>query len=71
MTHQSLYPIGIGVFDIGFGVLLFMIAPLLGVAIGAVGVLVVGAFVLQQLAYHNTTRHLRDVVSVTGSSSEE
>ena len=49
MTQQTLYPIFIGLLDIGFAGLLFIVAPILGVMMGGVGLLVVGTCIFQQL----------------------
>ena len=54
MTQQTLYPVSIGLFDLGFAGLLFLIAPVLGVLMGAIGVLVVGTCLVQHLGLSHT-----------------
>lgn len=54
MAQQALYPVVIGLIDITFAGLLLIIAPILGMMMGAVGLLVVGTCLFQQL-YRPTT----------------
>lgn len=54
MTQQTLYPVFIGLLDLGFAGLLFLVAPVLAVLIGTVGVLVVGTCLVQQLGISHT-----------------
>ena len=59
MTQQTLYPVFIGLLDIGFAGLLFIVAPILGVMMGAVGLLVVGTYIFQQLDHPTTVLSFR------------
>jgi hypothetical protein len=54
MTQQTLYPVSIGLLDLGFAGLLFLVAPVLGVLMGAIGVLVVGTYLVQHLGISHT-----------------
>ncbi|WP_188788215.1 hypothetical protein [Halobellus salinus] len=49
MTQQTLYPVFIGLLDLGFAGLLFLVVPVLGVLMGAIGALVVGTWLVQHL----------------------
>jgi hypothetical protein len=48
MTQEALYPVSIGLLDLGFAGLLFLVAPVLGVMMGVIGLLVVGTYLVQQ-----------------------
>jgi hypothetical protein len=50
MTSHSLYPVLVGVVDIGLAGVLLLMAPLLGVLMAGVGVLVVGAALYREFA---------------------
>jgi hypothetical protein len=54
MMQEALYPLFIGLLDLGFAGLLFLAAPVLGVVMGAIGVLVVGTCLVQQLDTSHT-----------------
>ncbi|WP_435183023.1 hypothetical protein [Halobellus sp. EA9] len=54
MTQQTLYPVLIGLFDLGFAGLLLLIAPVLGVMMGAIGMLVVGTYLVQHIGVSHT-----------------
>ncbi len=49
MTHQSLYPVLVGLIDIGLAGTFIQVVPLLGVLMAVVGFLVVGTVLCQQL----------------------
>lgn len=50
MASHSLYPLLVGVVDIGLAGVLLLIAPLLGVLMTGVGVLVVGVALYREFA---------------------
>jgi len=54
MTQESLYPVSIGLLDLGFAGLLLLVAPVLGVMMGVIGLLVVGTYLVQQLDTSHT-----------------
>jgi hypothetical protein len=54
MTQEALYPVSIGLLDLGFAGLLFLVAPVLGVLMGTIGILVVGTCLVQQLGTSHT-----------------
>jgi hypothetical protein len=54
MTQQTLYPVFIGLLDLGFAGLLLLVAPVLGVMMGVIGVLVVGTCLVQHLDLSHT-----------------
>jgi len=54
MTQQTFYPVSIGLLDIGFAGLLLLIAPVLGVMMGVIGLLVVGTYLVQELGLSHT-----------------
>ena len=54
MTQEALYPVSIGLLDLGFAGLLFLVAPVLGVLMGAIGLLVVGTCLVQHLSLSPT-----------------
>jgi hypothetical protein len=54
MTQQTLYPVFVGLLDLGFAGLLFLAAPVLGVFMGAIGILVVGTCLVQHLSLSHT-----------------
>jgi hypothetical protein len=54
MTQETLYPLFIGLLDVGFAGLLLLIAPVLGALMGAIGVLVVGTYLVQHLGISHT-----------------
>lgn len=54
MTQETLYPVSIGLLDLGFAGVLILVAPVLGVLMGAIGVLVVGTCLVQQLGTSHT-----------------
>jgi hypothetical protein len=54
MTHQTLYPVSVGLVDLGFAGLLLMIAPVLGVMMGVIGFLVIGTCLVQFLELFHT-----------------
>jgi uncharacterized membrane protein len=49
MTQEALYPVLIGLLGLGFAGLLFLIAPVLGVMMRVIGLLVVGTCLVQHL----------------------
>ena len=69
MTHQTLYPLVIGVLDIGVAGLLLVIAPLLGVMMGMVGLIVLGTYLLQRSPL-GKTKYLSSTVSVADPVSD-
>ena len=48
MTQEALYPVSIGLLDLGFAGLLLSLAPVLGVLTGTIGILVAGACLVHQ-----------------------
>jgi hypothetical protein len=70
MTHQTLYPLVIGVLDIGLAGLLLVIAPLLGVIMGIVGFVVLGTYLAQQSPLRET-EDLNSTVPVGDSLPEK
>jgi hypothetical protein len=70
MTHQTLYPLVIGVLDIGLAGLLLVIAPLLGVIMGIVGFVVLGTYLAQQSPLRET-EDLNSAVPVGDSLPEK
>jgi hypothetical protein len=54
MTLQTLYPVFIGLLDLGFAGLLLLVAPVLGVMMGVIGLLVVGTYLVQHLDLSQT-----------------
>lgn len=64
MKQQTLYPVFIGLLDLGFAGLLFLVAPVLGVLMGAIGTLVVGTFLVQQL----DTSHTESASQIAGDA---
>ena len=54
MMQEALYPLFIGLLDLGFAGILLLVAPVLGVMMGMVGVLVVGTCLVQQLGIFHT-----------------
>jgi hypothetical protein len=54
MTQEALYPVSIGLLDIGFAGVLFLVAPVLGVMMGVIGLLVVGTCLVQHLGHSHT-----------------
>lgn len=54
MTHQLRYPVVIGTLDLGVAGLLLLIAPVLGVLLGGIGLLVVGTCLGQHVGPSQT-----------------
>jgi hypothetical protein len=54
MMQQTLYPVFIGLFDIGFAGILLLVAPVLGVMMGLIGLIVVGTCLVQHLDLSHT-----------------
>jgi hypothetical protein len=54
MTHQLRYPVVIGALDLGVAGLLLLIAPVLGVLMGGIGLLVVGTWLGQHVGPSQT-----------------
>ena len=70
MTHQTLYPLVIGVLDVGVAGLLLVVAPLLGVMMGIIGLLVLGVYLIQQSPF-DKTKNLNSTVPVPDSLPEK
>lgn len=54
MAHQTLYPMSVGLVDLGFAGLLLTIAPVLGVMTGVIGFLVIGTCLIRFLVLFHT-----------------
>jgi hypothetical protein len=54
MTQETLYPVSIGLLDLGFAGVLLLVAPVLGVIMGVIGLLVVGTCLVQHLGPSHT-----------------
>lgn len=54
MTQETLYPVSIGLLDLGFAGVLLLVAPVLGVIMGVIGLLVVGTCLVQRLGRSRT-----------------
>jgi hypothetical protein len=54
MTQEAFYPVSIGLLDLGFAGLLLLVAPVLGMMMGMIGLLVVGTCLVQHLGISHT-----------------